>query len=526
MVIEFFEKLFDNNFMPHGHCYFWDPAIVWINAISGSFIALAYLTIPFTLVYIVRKRKDIEFTSVVLLFAMFILSCSATHIMDVINIWEPMYRLDSTFRVITAAASIGTAIVLVKITPQILSIPSSDVHKKLNEELKEQIIRLQAKDRILKKQTRQLQIQNETFKVAEVSARFGSYVWNINTGLLEYSDNLYRLFGYEPQEFTPTLEKFHSFIHPEDLQQVKKNGKKTMETRRLIEQPYRIITKMGTIKHFRSSGGFTGNNKNHALIGTVQDITKDIEYAEELKSKNLELELSNAALESFNFIASHDLQEPLRKILVFSKLIIDSENLSERAQDYFLRIISASERMRNLIKSLLDFASFDKMEIPFEPCDLNIVLEDSKNDLHFRIIENQAIIESESLPTINGLKIQLSQLFTSLIDNAIKYRRPDVNPYIKISASIIGKKAIEHPSAVHEEYHAIKIVDNGIGFENEYATKIFEIFQRLHKSNEYSGTGIGLAIVSKIVNNHNGFIIAVGKRNVGATFTIYIPKKY
>ncbi|MEP0712438.1 MAG: PAS domain-containing sensor histidine kinase, partial [Algoriphagus sp.] len=131
MISDFFNKLLDSEFMPHGHCYYWDPIIVWVNAISGSLIALAYLTIPFTLIYIVRKRNDIKFSSVVLLFALFILSCSATHIMDVINIWEPMYRLDSTFRVITAIASVATAFMLMKITPQILSIPNADNYKKL-----------------------------------------------------------------------------------------------------------------------------------------------------------------------------------------------------------------------------------------------------------------------------------------------------------------------------------------------------------------------------------------------------------
>ena len=157
--MEFFKKLFDNDFMPHGHCYFWDPAIIWINAISGSLIAMAYLTIPLTLLYIIRKRKDINFISVVVLFALFILSCSATHIMDVINIWYPMYRLDSAFRVITALASMGTAVMLVKITPQVLSIPHSDLHKKLNEELKEQIIRLKEKDRTIEllKENRDMQ---------------------------------------------------------------------------------------------------------------------------------------------------------------------------------------------------------------------------------------------------------------------------------------------------------------------------------------------------------------------------------
>ena len=133
------------------------------------------------------------------------------------------------------------------------------------------------------------------------------------------------------------------------------------------------------------------------------------------------------------------------------------------------------------------------------------------------------MVEYENLPIINGSHIQLSQLFTNLIDNAIKYSRPEIKPHIQITALIVEGNKIEHSLANQPYYHAIKIADNGIGFENEYAAKIFEIFQRLHGKNEYSGTGIGLAIVKKIVTNHNGFIVAEGIPGVGSTFTIYIP---
>ncbi len=180
--------------------------------------------------------------------------------------------------------------------------------------------------------------------------------------------------------------------------------------------------------------------------------------------------------------------------------------------------------MQNLIESLIDFSHANTAEVIFEPCDLNTIVEESKQDLNERILEKHATIEHENLPVINGVPVQLSQLFTNLIDNAIKYSRPEVKPRIKITASIVEGKKIDHPAAnTHTEYHAIKIADNGIGFEKEYATKIFELFQRLHNKNEYSGTGIGLAIVKKVVTNHNGFIISEGKLNIGSTFTIYIP---
>ncbi len=523
MITDFFNKLLDNEFMPHGHCYYWDPMIVWVNAISGSLIALAYLTIPFTLIYIVRKRTDVKFSYVVLLFALFILSCSATHIMDVINIWEPMYRLDSTFRGITAVASVGTAFVLVKITPQILSIPSSDVHKKLNEELKAQILRLQEKDKIISEHAHQLQIQNETYKVAEENANFGSYMWEMKSGHLAYSDNLFRIFGFEPQEFLPTFEKFQSLIHPDDLEQVNASAEETIQTGRLVEKPYRIINNKGEIRTLRSSGGFTGEKSNPILIGTVQDITKDLRDAEILKAKNIELEHANAELNSFTYIASHDLQEPLRKIKVFSNLILESGELSDSTKGFFKRITDASERMRNLIISLLDFSRVNKTDLVFEACDLNKIIEESKNDLHLSIEGKKVIIDYENLPTIQGLPSQLGQLFTNLLDNAIKYSRTGVTPHIEITATTVDKSAIDHPAATHKAYHVIKISDNGIGFDNEYASVIFDIFQRLHNKNDYSGTGIGLAIVKKIVTNHKGFILADGNKNLGSIFTIYIP---
>ncbi|MEO7210790.1 MAG: PAS domain-containing protein, partial [Chitinophagaceae bacterium] len=244
-----------------------------------------------------------------------------------------------------------------------------------------------------------------------------------------------------------------------------------------------------------------------------------------LQEKNLELELSNAELKSFSYIASHDLKEPLRKIQAFSKLIIDTETFSDKTQDYFNRIISSGERMQNLIDSLLDFSRTNTTGLIFESCDLNSIVEESKCDLNQTIIEKQATVEYKNLPIINGVRIQLLQLFTNLIENAVKYSRPEIKPYIRITSSYIhGNEIAGHAINQQHGYHAIKIADNGIGFDMQYSTKIFELFQRLHGKNEYSGTGIGLAIVKKIVTNHYGFIITEGIPNIGSTFTIYLPK--
>ncbi len=277
------------------------------------------------------------------------------------------------------------------------------------------------------------------------------------------------------------------------------------------------------------------NGSIERWIGTNTDITEQKSFTEELEKKvqerteelvekNLALELSNAELKSFSYIASHDLKEPLRKIQAFSRHINETEKFSGKTQDYFNRIIIAGERMQNLIDSLLDFSRSNTTELIFKPCDLNTIVAEAKNDLLQSITEKQAVITSEDLPIIQGVYIQIAQLITNLIDNAIKYSRPETNPYIQISSSIVSGKDIDHPLAnPRKEYYAIRISDNGIGFEQQYAVKIFELFQRLHQRNEYSGTGIGLSIVKKIVTNHNGFIIAEGKPNIGSTFIIHLP---
>ncbi len=276
-------------------------------------------------------------------------------------------------------------------------------------------------------------------------------------------------------------------------------------------------------------------NRLYAILGiaiTMYVILKNKEKEKIMNQQNAELvksvrDLKNANfdLEQYAYVASHDLQEPLRKIQTFGKLILEREKFSDKTQEYFNRIISASERMQNLIVSLLSYSQTNTAELIFVPCDLNTIMEESKNDLNLCLSEKQAIIEYKNLPTINGVRVQIAQLFTNLIDNAIKYSRPSIRPHIKITAELVPGKEIAHPSANEQnEYHALKITDNGIGFENEYATKIFELFQRLHGKKEYIGTGIGLAIVKNIVTNHNGFITAEGKPGIGSTFTIYIPR--
>jgi PAS domain S-box-containing protein len=262
---------------------------------------------------------------------------------------------------------------------------------------------------------------------------------------------------------------------------------------------------------------FTEKKKNEELI---------LKYQQDLESKNLELLQSNTELASFTYIASHDLQEPLRKIQTFSSRILETEyeNFSANAKNYFQRITNASRRMQNLITALLNYSRANTAEIVLVPTDLCDIVKEVKNNLSELIEEDNITIETSELPVLNVIPIQFNQLFSNIILNAIKYKRDDVNTLIKISAEIVTADKIKTQMPfTHDKYWTIKISDNGIGFEQEFANKIFELFQRLHGRSEYEGTGIGLAICKKIVQNHHGFIEAIGEPGIGSTFNIYLP---
>lgn len=273
-----------------------------------------------------------------------------------------------------------------------------------------------------------------------------------------------------------------------------------------------------------------GNIEGVMLMG--RDIT-DIKSASEtlkktygeLEQKNLALTQSNAELASFTYIASHDLQEPLRKIQTFCNRILDKEvDLSPGIHDYFSRIVSAATRMQNLITALLNYSRINSAEEAYITTDLNILLDDVKTNLSEFLEENNVTIESGVLPTLKIVPHQISQLFINIIVNASKYKKSGVNPHVVISADISPATVIGAEGALlNKKYWKISISDNGIGFEQQYAEKIFELFQRLHTKQQYEGTGIGLAICKKIIQNHRGFIKAEGQPGIGARFNIYLP---
>ncbi|MEO5906264.1 MAG: ATP-binding protein, partial [Saprospiraceae bacterium] len=263
---------------------------------------------------------------------------------------------------------------------------------------------------------------------------------------------------------------------------------------------------------------------NEKIINGFQDEMQEKNLL--LQNKNEQLENQNAELASFSYIASHDLQEPLRKIQFFSNRILDQENgkLSEAGRDYFARITDAAERMQTLIAALLSYSRTNTEDLILVKTDLNKVLSDVKRDLNLVLSERNVRIDADEMPTVKIIPVQFHQLFSNIITNAVKYSKPNVTPHIQIRTEKVPASSIKSDLPLGRPlYWKISVKDNGIGFEPQYESKIFELFQRLHGKLEYEGTGIGLAICKKIMHNHNGFINAIGEPGIGATFNIYLP---
>lgn len=379
----------------------------------------------------------------------------------------------------------------------------------------------------LKSSNSRLIIADESSKMAEIVGNFGSWQYDPEKREFKFSDNEYRLLGCEPNAFEPNLENFLKYVHPDDYNHVVENIDKIIEAENLPSINYRIIKENGEIRYLNGvARSLTDRLGNKIMIGVTNDITQEYTATQLIEERNRELEANNKELSAFNYVASHDLQEPLRKIQTFISRIEDKEadKFSELGKDYLSRIQNASERMRLLIDDLLQFSRTNKSEKVLEIADLNKILENSKQELSQTIEEKKAIITNEELPTSKAIPFQMQQLFTNLINNSLKYSKKDTVPTINIRYEVVSAESEEQiPIKTKDKFHKITFKDNGIGFEQEYADKIFVLFGRLHNKNEYSGTGIGLAICKKIAENHKGYIFGKGESDVGAMFTIYLP---
>jgi signal transduction histidine kinase len=372
-----------------------------------------------------------------------------------------------------------------------------------------------------------LKVSQESIKQAEILGNYSSWTWNMEKNEIQFSDNQFRLHGLEPQSFEATVADFLKFVHPEDMEIATNSINNVINNESLPTINYRIIRKDGEVRHLRSVGKlFINRFDEKIIIGTTQDVTEDILKKIILHEKNTDLERNNKELVEFNYAASHDLQEPLRKIQTFISRINEKEkdHLTETGKEYLERIVVAASRMRVLIDDLLQYSRTNKTDSSFEEVDLNDTAYASIQELSQLMEETNATVHFEELPKVKGIPFQLRQLFINLINNSIKYRKLNQPPIITVACDKV--KANEEDNIEDNStrmYHKITFLDNGIGFHPDDSKKIFLLFNRLHAKDSYQGTGVGLAICKKIVKNHYGFICAEGQPDEGAKIIIYLP---
>lgn len=384
-------------FMPHGGCYLWTKSLIALHAVSDGLITVSYYSIPFTLIYFVRKRKDLKFHWMFICFAVFILACGTTHLMEIWNVWHANYWLAGSIKAITAAASVPTAILLVKLMPQALALPSPDALRKAYDEL----------ERKVQERTADLQIEIAERKRAE-------------------------------QEI-------------------------------------------------------------HQLNADLED---------RVLRRTTELEAANKELEAFSYSVSHDLRAPLRAVTGFAGVVLEdfSPHLPEEGQRYLQRIRARSQQMEKLIDDLLEFSRLSRQSVDWQSVNTAGLVRDVLDELKMQYDGRPVEIRCGELPANQGDPALLKQVWVNLISNAVKYT--------------IGREpAIIEIGCEREKGENIYFVrDNGAGFDMQYADKLFGVFQRLHPVDKYEGTGVGLAIVQRIVHRHGGKVWAKAEVNRGATF--------
>ncbi|MBW4599994.1 MAG: histidine kinase [Calothrix sp. FI2-JRJ7] len=387
---------YSGNFIPHGHCYLWNPELVSLHILSDVLIALSYYSIPITLVYFIRKRKDIPFKGIFLLFGAFIISCGTTHIMEVWTLWHPNYWFAGALKALTALISFYTALTLIPLVPKALALPSPA----------------------------QLETTNQVL-IMEI-----------------------------------------------------------MERKR-VEQELRQY-------------------KEH-LEEIVQTRTVELELA------NAQLRSANQELNDFAYVVSHDLKAPLRGITSLSEWLLADygEEFDEEGKKIVNLMISRVQRLHQLIDDILKYSRVGRAKVEKKHINLNKVVSELVGVLN--IPENIKVEIPNQLPTIFCDKTRIEQLFQNLISNAIKFID---KPEGLIKISYVDER----------EYYKFSVADNGIGIESQHFEKIFQLFQKLTSLQDSDSTGVGLALVKKIVELHDGKVWVESKVGVGSSFVFTIKK--
>lgn len=494
-VIDFFRKLFwAESWPPRWYCGEWTDFHGWLYLLSDLAIWAAYFAIPILLVVFLYKKKRVPFLSILWLFVAFILLCGLTHLIDAVIFWFPAYRLSALIRFVTAIVSWATVISLVKVVPEALNLKTS---KEFEAELEKR------------------KASEERFKNLLENAPDALVITNTRGEIVLVNKQCQNVFGYEKEEL---MGKKIEMLMPDRFAKGHVKNREGFFSNPKLRPMGDEVALWGKRKdgtEFPVEISLSPLNTQGELLvsAAIRDITERKLAKERLEEYNLKLDQKNKELEEFVYVASHDLQEPVRTIISFINLFQDEfgDQMGDDAKHYLTYIQSAGERSQQLIVDLLDYSRLGKNS-KLETVDMAKVAQQALDDLDLKIKEKDAEVKVGDLPKLKGYGTGLRLLIQNLVGNAIKFNRPDVKPVIEISAE------------EQDDAWKFSIKDNGIGFSEEFKDRIFVIFKKLHSRKEYSGTGIGLAHCKKIIELHGGEIWAESVPDEGSSFYFTIPK--
>jgi PAS domain S-box-containing protein len=649
--VDFFRRLFSSDFVPHGNCFFWRPELVWLHAISDTAIALAYYSIPVTLFFVIWRRAPQRWRGLMAMFGAFALACGTTHLLAVWNIWHSAYRLEGVVKALTAALSIATAILTMKVAPLALSIATPDELARANQKLRDEMEARSEAEQRLRQWAEADRISSEaTISSYLEAASQGVIVVGGDGRITLVNRRTEEMFGYSRQELLGqnlevlVPERYRHmhiryrqdfFLDPSirsmgagrDLSGLRKDGSefpveiglsfigsgdatialglvsditdrkraadelershaelrsREAELRSYLEGAAQAIVavsneglivlvnrkteemfgydreellgqELGTLlperireihqkhrAHFfveprvRSMGvgmelagrrkdgtefpveiglSFVGTEQGGMALGMITDITERKRTMDELARLNERLRRGNMELEQFAYIASHDLQEPLRMVTSYLNLLeLRYRNkLDSEAGEFIHYAVDGAERMKGLIRDVLRFSRAGTQAVTLSQVSAERIVEQAIENVQTAIEERGAKVHVGTLPKITADAHMLTHVFQNLIANGIKFTK-DATPEIHIAAE---KRNGDWIFSVH---------DNGIGIEERHIPRIFVLFERLNSSEEYGGTGVGLAICKKIVERHEGRIWVESAPGRGSTFYFSIPE--